>query len=59
MLKYNLGYEQEKHFASDEIEILMDPILFKQESGQNIAFNYYDPDNVDKNLRAGKSKIFE
>ena len=52
-LKPNSGYQQENHFSSDEIERLMDPILFKQESGRDLPFNYYDPDNVDKNLRAG------
>ena len=41
-------------FSTDEIETIMDPILFKQERSQTMVYNYYDPDNVDKKLRNGK-----
>ena len=53
-----LDHLQADFFAADEIETLMDPILFKQESGQTIAFNYFDPENVDKKLRSGKSTSY-
>ena len=41
-------------FSAAEIETIMDPILFKQESSQTIIYNYFDPENVDKKLRSGK-----
>ena len=41
-------------FAIDEIETVMDPLLFKQERGYTVYYNYFAPENEDKKLRAGK-----
>ena len=40
-------------FSSMDIEEIMDPIIFRTTAETRILdiYNYYDPDNIDKNLR--------
>ena len=47
-------------FTTIDIEEILDPILFRQERNFNVQdiYNYYDEDNVDRNLRLGDAALF-